>query len=564
MQLILRTLLLCVLALILLGCQGKHAHKGIPAKDIALPRANPAYIQWLRQQSMLGWVNDLIAQVSGTERIWQNSGTEQRYPLLLRHAPTWLMIDPSIAPTQTPLFSSLAQPSLLQTLKNWGIQGIFISPAWETAQIWAEPGMPTHKDAVTGFSFAKQLGDETSYAHFFKNAQAFDLQIGGSLPPAHTGIGPDFMLQTQGLPDYAGLYACVLVPQSLWKDLPPNTQGEPQPLDAKTKELLITSGVIPQYLHKNSLPFANPSGWALTGAIQGADGNLRRFVYCFDTHPSRPVLFWQDPSGLAKRLYAAATIRLTGLLRQTLAALPIKALMGLDALRQGEHPSASTSHLEPGLSALGELSQTIHRYGGWSLTTEDYPLSVLPVLLEKTDFACEYQMATALDQAIATEDTTALQALLRQIASLPNKRLVHTLPTTNEAQALSLAIQASLPGLLFLQNERLPLFATKTDQNLLALLQARKEYNLAEGTLLPPPPSPKSCLLLLNQLPNATLWLVAANFSKKQQDLSLPPLPRGGTLLEYRSLNGGKEMTKLPSQRILSLNPRAVRHILIK
>ena len=88
-------LLAVVLALLLCACSqevmGPHGRKpmllsGTERPDRApgsLLRADPGYIQWLERQSMLGNADDLAAEVSGSERLWGNSGSNDRLPLLL-------------------------------------------------------------------------------------------------------------------------------------------------------------------------------------------------------------------------------------------------------------------------------------------------------------------------------------------------------------------------------------------------------------------------------------------------------------------------------------------------
>ena len=96
--------LLTVLPAVLLICcltaactpPKRAAHPtGVPSAAAAagngLPRADPGYLQWLERQSMLGAAPELTAQVSGTERIWRNSSTARRLPVLLPSSP-WLAL----------------------------------------------------------------------------------------------------------------------------------------------------------------------------------------------------------------------------------------------------------------------------------------------------------------------------------------------------------------------------------------------------------------------------------------------------------------------------------------
>ena len=91
-------LALCVL-LTLAGCgprthRTREAGRG-PAPELGLPRADPAYVQWMERQSMLGMAPGLASQVSGSGLIWSNSASAVRPGMLLEAAPNWLYITPS-------------------------------------------------------------------------------------------------------------------------------------------------------------------------------------------------------------------------------------------------------------------------------------------------------------------------------------------------------------------------------------------------------------------------------------------------------------------------------------
>ena len=75
---------LCAFLCCLLGACGRRAPVTAPPAANGLPRADPGYLQWLERQSMLGQAPELAAQVSGTERLWHNSSTARRVPVLLR------------------------------------------------------------------------------------------------------------------------------------------------------------------------------------------------------------------------------------------------------------------------------------------------------------------------------------------------------------------------------------------------------------------------------------------------------------------------------------------------
>ncbi|MBQ7608277.1 MAG: hypothetical protein IJU76_09965 [Desulfovibrionaceae bacterium] len=557
-------LFLALTSLIFAGC--RPAKKNPKNQAFTLPRPSPAYIQFLTQQSMTGQAANLIAQVSGTDRMWRFSGTDERYALLLKEAPTWLAIQPQKAPN--PLFAHLAAGETLARVRDCAIQGIYLAQTGETDAAWTKNPLPDpYGERVASFSFAKCVGDDDDFARYAGAAAAANLQIGGSLPPAATGMGPDFMLATRAHPSYEGLYASLPLPKETWYLLPNIEQGDVASLSKKTCAALVEKGILPESLRKEKLPWANASGWAVTAEITGADGNKRRFAYSFDTDIYRPVLLWQDPSGYARRLYAAAVIRHTGLQQHTLAGLPLKALMGLDANRQGESVHNGPADLEPGISAFTEISQAVHRYGGWSMTTESYPAEVLATLSANVDFFYDAKLTEAFSAALAKEDARPIVALIKHYedCGLPQKRLVHSTPENDTVLSqnllLSLALPVALPGLCFLAPEYvdkgLPERDTKT---LRTLLGQRRNLRAAEGAIAITKTKP-STLVIENRLPGGDIWLVALNFSQKE---TVPIALRGaGSFFDLATKNRLEEMTNASGQRILTLKPREARHILL-
>ena len=225
--------------------------------------------------------------------------------------------------------------------------------------------------------------------------EPLQIQMGGELPPAATGLGPDFILQARRAARFDGIYAMIAVPQKDW-DLLPRLPDEWEclPLRPEAVAQLAQRGLLPDALVRDSLPWATPGGWAATGEVRGADGRIRRWVYRYSGDALRPVLLWQDPSGQARRIFSAAIIRHTGLQQQTLTGLRLEALMGLDvpagaaedaAAAQAAHPGAGDAarfaRLTPGLDALDEAAREVHRYGGWAMQDDVLPPSLTPVVL---------------------------------------------------------------------------------------------------------------------------------------------------------------------------------------
>lgn len=459
LSVLLSAVMACCLASCLACClaactPSKHAARpasGATAAQAAsngLPRADPGYLQWLERQSMLGAAPELTAQVSGTERIWRNSSTARRLPVLLGAAPNWFALNPYTVSTGQPVFRALAGGAgagFPDALPQAGLNGLFVSPTGERGDLWNKHNQSSPGgENVASLRFDPALGSDADFEKLAQRLEPLQIQMGGELPPAATGLGPDFILQARRAARFDGIYAMIAVPQKDW-DLLPRLPDEWEclPLRPEAVAQLAQRGLLPDTLVRDSLPWATPGGWAATGEVRGADGRIRRWVYRYSGDALRPVLLWQDPSGQARRIFSAAIIRHTGLQQQTLTGLRLEALMGLDvpagsaedaAAAQAAHPgggdAARFARLTPGLDALDEAAREVHRYGGWAMQDDVLPPSLTPVVLAgAVDFSRDSITPAAAAYALLSGDAAPLAALLRasQASGVDQSRLARGL-----------------------------------------------------------------------------------------------------------------------------------------
>ncbi|MDR2850790.1 MAG: hypothetical protein LBV65_01920 [Desulfovibrio sp.] len=508
-----------------------------------LPRADPAYIQWLERQSMLGAAPRLSAQVSGTQIIWHNSATAQRLPMLLDAAPNWFYLNPYTV--KQPVFRSLATPEFTDFLLRTGFNGLFIAPAYERGDVWqkSEHGSSDGENA-TSLKFDSVLGDSANFDNLAEHMDNARIQMGGNLPAAATGLGPDFMLQARYAPRFNGIYAMISVPQNAWDMLPQTTdEWECLPLLPEVTAQLAQRGLLPESLGRDALPWATPGGWAVTGEVRGTDGQMRRWIYRYNQDVLRPVLLWQDPSAQTKRIFSAAVIQHTGLQRQTLAGVKLEALMGLDVITRDTPRTGNPAlnALTPGLEALDEIAREIHRYGGWALQADILPEDLTPAILSTAvDAARDSATPAAVAHALRTQDTLPLLKLLRKAiaAKTDQSRLARGLnedKILSEARLLALGWRIGLPGLCFISSQDIShsseqFFAEPASSDMLTslarLLQHRKRADLARGKLLAVVSGPASCIAATSALPDGGFWLLVSNFSNKKQVISIA-LPAG-------------------------------------
>lgn len=388
-----------------------------------LPRADPGYLQWLERQSMLGSTQELTGQVSGTDLIWRNSASARRVPLLLTAAPNWFDVNPHSLGAGQPALRALAQSRVVEFWTQAGFGGLFLAPLGEKGDIWSSHAASVLPDAasetgdnVTALRVDPSLGVGDDFARLSSELDQVQMQMGGELPPAATGLGPDFILQARRASRFDGLYAMMSLPQKDWDILPAAAdEWDCLPLRQAAVAELRKRGIIPELLRRDSLDWATPGGWAATGEVRGADGQVRRWVYRYSVNALRPVLLWQDPSGQARRVFSAAVIQHTGLQRQTLAGIRLEALMGLDAQDDSQTGGRTDpSALVPGLEALEALTGEVHRYGGWAVQDDVLPPSLTKaVLAAAVDFTRDSITPAAAAYALLSGDAAPLGALLK-------------------------------------------------------------------------------------------------------------------------------------------------------
>lgn len=419
--------LLC--AVLAAGCGGAASRPPFPAVSGAaagappasgLLRANPGYVQWLERQSLLRKAPELTAIVTGSSLPWNAPSTVADIGPLLQRADLWLDFVPARAAWEgdAPALAQMAASGLPALWAGAGVRGVHLSAAADSGAAWdAEGAFPEQGRDTVGFDFAPAVGNDELYAALEPRAAEAGLLLGGDIPPAATGLGPDFFLAVRGVRDYPGLYLMVEVPVEAWSLLPLSRQdagNAGRPLSPRATADLARRAVIPPAFAQDLAPLPGQvGGWAATSEIVGVDGVARRWVYRYAGTPRRPVLNWDDPSGAARRVLAAGLIRQVGLLHQPLVGLSVEALWGQDPAPADASGALTGGSPEPALSALRALSREVRRYGSWSLLRDRLPARLLPaVQAAGVDFAADTVLSPGLEYALLSGDTAPLQAAI--------------------------------------------------------------------------------------------------------------------------------------------------------
>lgn len=579
-------LFIFMLSFCLSGCKARHAPPS--ASNGVLPRPDPSYIAWLEQQSMLGMAPELAAQVSGSGRAYGSQGGSGRVEVLLNAAPNWLWINPLEVGGGKPVFRQILDKNIVSAMKGEGLEGLFLAPLGESGAIWSSKAGARDGWDVASLSFSAGAGSENDFSRLASLAEEAGIQLGGELPPAATGMGPDFMLQARCSPRHNGLYAMIQVPQKDWGSLPPvRGEWEGRALDGKDVESLSAAGILPEKFVRDKAKWPGNGGWAATGEIMGADGKMRRWLYRYAQNPSRPVMLWQDPSGEARNVFSAAIIQQTGLRGQTLTGIRMEPLFGLEA---GEEDS-----LEPGLEALEALTREIHRYGGWAMQDDSLPVSIVAKILSGSiDFCVDAEIEAASREALASGNARMLAETLRKALKLgiPMRRTARGVQQDDdspsipefvfkklkfrssnlgenrdfaEAWNLGLAMRIGLPGLAMFTPADLGQTwfdasinpSRPPDKN---LLLARKMSGLAAGKFKSVHGGQDGWLAIVSELPDGGYWLTAANYSAQNRKAAVR-LPSACS----RAIDAatGKEIENIDGQKVeLALEGHQARHLI--
>ena len=419
------------------------------SEHIPMPRADPAYVQYLERQSMLAKSAEMAKVVSGSELAWRPSASSGSPEALLDFADAWIQFHPltMLSTSRSSAFNQLAGASTWPILRELGVKGIYVAPAQGGGAQWAKERLSVDTgDDVVQYEFSRPAGDDGQYRRLMSSVIDNTGLLGSDLVPAATGLGPDFFLAARNVREYPGIYCMVEIPESLWSHLPDVTEEwSGAALGQSQVAALNAQGLLPKAMRDEVSPMARMGGWAATGAIRGVDGNRYRWVYRYYHSPDYAVLNWEDPSQAAHRILSASAVRQVGMQGQALVGLRFEAFQGLEAAPEGG--ARNLFSVEPARTASVAMSREIRRYGGWSWARDD-DLSLNNVrdyLSSGVDFIFDSVFSPAAEHALLTGDASLARFMADEALRLniDMRRLVHTTPAQD-------GINYSLPHLAFL------------------------------------------------------------------------------------------------------------------
>lgn len=437
MRIISRTsmVLALLLALFITGCVGtapKDTSDVLSFDDEVLGRANPGYIQWLEKQAMLQQATELSHVVSGTNLFWLGPYEKPRSDTMRQLAPVWFSMNAArtLSSSSGSLLFTLGNSNFLPMMAQIGIRGIHIESMRESGAVW---GSPTEQrqlgNDTVSYSFLRSVGTDNDFGRFVRKANQSGIILGDTVVPLATGRGADFFLSTRGVPKYKGAYCMVDIPRQFWDNLPEvQNRSRAVKVDDEAIAVLRQARLIPPPLVRDGVALSlTPLTWYATNVVKDVDGNGRRYVYLGYGSEARPLLNWNDPSGVAKQIVSGSLIQEIGMQHSAMASVRVSPLYGLEP----DYPGADKTTYGIGNTAVNaavSIAQQARRYGGWTFLQDNLPLvTIREALTNGTDFAVNHSISTAAQIAYATGDARLLRESLfvMEQMGIDQKRLIN-------------------------------------------------------------------------------------------------------------------------------------------
>ena len=402
--------------------------------------ADPAYVQWLVDQSMLRDAGEIAKQFSGSGSKWRNPFALPDPRSAILTASVWFSAYPSSLvgrPGQT-FLGTLGDEALWEAFERIGIDAVHTGPVKMAGGLdgWRHTASTDgHFDRIST-RIDPAFGNEDQFRAMVETAAAHRGTIIDDVVPGHTGKGADFRLATMRYADYTGIYHMVEIAPEDWHvlpDVPPGDDAEniDTPTEAQLEELGYIVGQMQRVIF--AAPGVKETNWSATGPVLGVDGVERRWVYLHYFKEGQPSLNWLDPSFAAARLVVGDALHSLGDLGAGALRLDANGFLGVEK-RAGGLPAWSENH--PLSEASNHmLASSVRRMGGF--TFQELNLTINDIKansLRGADLSYDFVNRPAYHHALATGDTEFLRLTLNASLAIGVQpvQLVHALQNHDE------------------------------------------------------------------------------------------------------------------------------------
>ena len=401
---------------------------------------NPAYVAWLRGQSMLADADAISRQFSGRGAMWQNPYADPDPRNAVDTASVWFTAYPLsfITRADQSFLGAMADEELWRTFAAIGVEAVHTGPVKRAGGIsgWEQtPSVDGHFDRISTV-IDPAFGSEADFRAMCGMATFHGGTIIDDVVPGHTGKGADFRLAEMGFADYPGIFHMVEIDPEDWSELPEVPAGRDSiNLDVTTEERLEKAGYIIGALQRVIFyaPGVKETNWSATKAVVGVDGVARRWVYLHYFKEGQPSINWLDPSFAGMRLTIGDALHSLADLGSGALRLDANGFLGVEKSAIGG-PAWSEGHPLSG-AANHLIASMVRKVGGFTfqelnLTMDD----IREVGRAGADLSYDFVNRPGYHHALATGDAEFLRLGLRTARDLgiDPASLVHALQNHDE------------------------------------------------------------------------------------------------------------------------------------
>lgn len=402
--------------------------------------SNPAYLAWLRDQSMLQDAREISSQFTGMGSMWQNPYAQPEPRSAVQTASVWFTAYPISMITRRgeSFLATLADSALWEAFEQIGIQAMHTGPVKQAGGLTGWNPTPTvdgHFDRVATH-IDELFGTEEDFREMCRVAADHEGTVIDDIVPGHTGKGADFRLAELGVEDYPGIYHMVAIPPEEWHLLPDVPEGKDSAnLDEAGEMALAEAGHIIGELQRVifHVPGVKDTNWSATAPVTGPDGVTRRWVYLHYFKEGQPSINWLDPTFAGMRLVIGDALHSIGDLGSGGLRLDANGFLGVERTH-GAGPAWSEGH-PLSLAANQLIGSMVRKVGGF--TFQELNLSIEDIrdtAVGGADLSYDFISRPAYHHALATGDTEFLRLTLREAQRLgvDAAGLVHALQNHDE------------------------------------------------------------------------------------------------------------------------------------
>ena len=412
-----------------------------PAEQLGEPvGSNPAYVEWLRRQSMLHDANAIAGQFSGQGSMFQNPFANPDPRSAIETASVWFTAYPIsvIGRPGHSFLATLGDFELWETFQRIGIQGLHTGPVKLAGGIrgWSStPSVDGHFDRIST-QIDPVFGTEAEFRTMCEVAGEHSGTIIDDIVPGHTGKGADFRLAEMKVSDYPGIYHMVEIEPADWRLLPDVPAGRDSTnINLETEDELDKSGYIIGKLKRVIFhqPGVKDTNWSATAPVTGPDGVERRWVYLHYFKQGQPSINWLDPTFAGMRMVIGDALHSLSDLGSGALRLDANGFLGVEKSVLGL-PAWSEGH--PLSDAANQMiASMVRKVGCFTFQELNLTIDDIKVTSEAgADLSYDFVNRPAYQHALAMADTEFLRLTLNESLTLgvDPVQLVHALQNHDE------------------------------------------------------------------------------------------------------------------------------------